>query len=90
MSLSDGQADFVQDERPLLTRNQLPNAMGEIDGPAALVDGDQVKMWFGGHAPVAALGPLIARGFRGDEFGIDFAMRPVADFRRDVAALTAR
>jgi hypothetical protein len=76
-----GRGDFVQDDKPVFTRNDFPLTSGEIIGPAALVDDGQVKLWFAGHAPVAALAPLIRRDFSGPEFGIYFATRSAADFR---------
>ena len=80
VSATDGRGGFVQDAMPIFTRNSFAWTHGEVIGPSALVDGGQVKMWFGGHVPVRDLGPLIRRGFSGDEFGINFASRPVADF----------
>jgi predicted GH43/DUF377 family glycosyl hydrolase len=81
VSLTDGQGDFVQDDKPIFTRNDFPWTMGEVDGPTALVDDGQVKLWFGGHVPVSALGPLVQHDFSGPDFGIDFATRSVADFQ---------
>lgn len=81
VSTTDGRGDFVQDELPIFTRNSFPWTMGEIIGPSALVDDGKVKIWFGGHVPVSQLGPLIARGFSGSEFGINYAEKPVAAFQ---------
>lgn len=79
-STTDGKSDFIQDEQPIFTRNSFPWTLGEVIGPSALVDDGQVKIWFGGHVPVSDLGPLIRRDFSGEEFGINYATRPVADF----------
>jgi hypothetical protein len=81
VSRTDGQSDFVQDDKPIFTRNSFPWTLGEVIGPSALVDGGKVKIWFGGHVPVSHLGPLIKRGYAGTEFGINFAEKDVAAFR---------
>lgn len=44
----------------------LPCKNPVIDGPAALVDEGQVKIRFGGHAPISALGPLVVRDYSGE------------------------
>jgi predicted GH43/DUF377 family glycosyl hydrolase len=80
VSLSDGQGDFVQDTRPIFTRNDFPWTKGEIIGPGALVDGNEIKLWFAGHVPLSELGQLINRDYNGDEFGVNYAVRPAADF----------
>ncbi len=80
VSMTDGRGDFVQDDKPIFTRNDFPGTMGEIAAPTALVDDGLVKIWFFGHVPVSDLGPLIGRDFSGPEFGIDYATRPVSDF----------
>lgn len=81
VSRTDGQGDFVQDDRPIFTRNDFPWTMGEIDGPAALVDAGLVKMWFGGHVTYSQLGPLIQHDYSGPEFGVGYATRSVSDFK---------
>ena len=80
VSLSDGQGDFVQDDKPIFTRNDFPWTMGEIDAPTVLVDDGEVKLWFAGHVPVSKLGNLISHDFSGEDFGIGYATRRVADF----------
>ncbi len=72
-SPTDGRSGFIQDKAPIFTRNSFPWTLGEIIGPAALVDGGKVKMWFGGHVPISKLGPLVARGYSGEEFGVNYA-----------------
>ncbi len=81
VSSTDGRGDFVQDALPIFTRNSFPWTLGELDGPAALVDDGKVKMWFGGHVPTNELPRLAIRGFSGNEFGIDYAEKDVAGFR---------
>jgi len=81
VSTTDGRGDFVQDPQPIFTRNSFPWTLGEIIGPSALVDDGEVKIWFGGHAPISQLGPLIRRGYSGNEFGINYAEKDVAAFR---------
>jgi hypothetical protein len=81
VSRSGGEGDFVQDDNPIFTRNDFPWTMGEIDGPAALVDGGLVKMWFAGHVPHSSLGPLITHDYSGPEFAIGYATRCVSDFK---------
>jgi hypothetical protein len=80
VSRTGGEGDFIQDDKPIFTRNDFSLATGGIGAPAALVDGGEVKMWFGGHVPVSALWPLVLRDFSGEEFGIYYASRRAADF----------
>ena len=75
----DGEHGFVQDDKPILTRNDAPWTMGEVTGPAGLVDGGKLKMWFGGHVPVSELGSLIKNDFKGPDFGIGYAERNITD-----------
>jgi hypothetical protein len=79
-STTDGRGDFIQDDKPIFTRNSFPWTLGEIIGPSALVDGDKVKIWFGGHVPIRQLGPLVARGYSGKEFGINYAEKDADAF----------
>jgi hypothetical protein len=81
-SVSDGRGDFVQDDKPIFTRNSFPWTLGEVIGPSALVDEGKVKMWFGGHVPIGSLGPLVQRGYSGNEFGINYAEKDVTAFVR--------
>lgn len=80
-STTDGTGDFVQDALPIFTRNSFPWTQGEIIGPSALVDDGKVKIWFGGHVTIGNLGPLIRRGYSGNEFGINYAEKDVAAFK---------
>lgn len=78
VAIGDGESEFQQDEKPLLTRDDFPWTGGEIRSPSVLVEGDTLRMWFAGHARRPELGALIRRGFVGSEFGIGYATRPVA------------
>lgn len=75
---SDGGQTFVQDPGPILTRDQFDWTQGEILAPSVIVDGNLVKMWFGGHVRNKDLAPLILRGFKGREFGVGYATAPVS------------
>ena len=66
----DGETDFVQDELPIFVRHDFDWSAGEILAPTAIVDGNEVLLWFAGHVAVADLGPLVRRGLKGPEFGI--------------------
>jgi hypothetical protein len=77
---ADGETNFIQDDLPLFTRNQFPMARGEIIGPTGLVDDGYIKIWFAGHVPVSQLGPLINRGFSGEEFGIYYVQKALSAF----------
>jgi len=59
----------------------LPYRNPVIDGLATLADEGQVKVWFGGHAPISALRPLVVRDYSGEEFDIYYTARSVAGFR---------
>ena len=85
-STTDGRGSFLQDDKPIFTRNSFPWTNGEVIGPSALVDEGMVKIWFGGHVPVSQLGPLVRRDYKGSEFGINFVQKPVAAFLRDSAS----
>ena len=79
---TDGGLTFVESAGPLLRRDDNDwTAQGELDGPTAIIDGDQVKVWFGGHAGYATLGDMIRRGFKGREFGIGLVTTPLANLR---------
>lgn len=73
---ADGIA-FHEDAAPLLTRASTDWTDGEILAPGPLVDGDTLRLWFGGHVAVPRLAPLIQRGVRGPEFGIGLATLPL-------------
>ncbi len=79
-SSADGLTGFVEDAAPTLTRGSTAWTSGEVLAPAPLVDGDTLKLWFAGHVRNADLGPLIARGVAGPEFGIGLATRSLSDF----------
>lgn len=81
VSTTDGVGGWVQDERPIFTRNDFPHTLGGIIGPAVLIDEGKVKLWFGGHAPASHFGPLVRRGYSGPEFGINYAERSLESFR---------
>ena len=79
---TDGGRTFVEDANPLLRRDDNDwSAKGELIGPAALIDGNQVKLWFMGHAGYETLGNMIKRGFKGREFGIGLMTTDVANLR---------
>lgn len=71
VALEEG-TGFVQDDRPLLVKNDLDWTGGEILAPSVLVDGDRIKVWFAGHVSSDKLGPLAQRGWKGKEFGIGY------------------
>lgn len=73
-----GDSDFVEDHRAILNRESTAWTGGEILAPAPLIDGDQIKLWFGGHVPNSDLAPLIRRNISGPEFGIGFAKAPLS------------
>ena len=75
---NDGGKSFVQDSAPFFTRDQLDWTQGEILAPTVIVDGTQLKMWFGGHVRNKDLGPLILRGIKGREFGVGLATADVS------------
>jgi hypothetical protein len=78
----DGGLTFVESGGPLLRRDDSDWSVGgEVSGPAALVDGDEVKLWFGGHAGYATLGNMIKRGWKGREFGIGMMTTDLARLR---------
>jgi hypothetical protein len=75
---ADGVRGFAQDDKPLLTRDDFAWTSGEILAPTALVDGNNLKMWFAGHVRRDQLAPLVQRDFSGGEFGIGYAVLPLA------------
>ncbi len=75
-----GLPPFREDRAPILTRQSAEWTDGEILASAPLLDGDRVKIWFGGHVAVARLGPLLRRGTKGPEFGIGLATLPLSQF----------
>lgn len=79
----DGKTNFVQDDKPLLVQKDFHFTSGEILGPTALVDGDRVRLWFSGHVTYSELAPFVARGYRGNEFGIGHAHVSLESFLAD-------
>jgi hypothetical protein len=79
-SSADGLTGFAEDAAPILTRDSTGWTSGEVLAPAPLVDGGTLKLWFAGHVRNRDLGPLIARGVAGPEFGIGLATRDLSDF----------
>ena len=68
---TDGGLSFVERNGPLLRRDDNDwTSRGELSGPAALIDGQQVRVWFGGHVGYDLLAPMVKRGWKGREFGI--------------------
>lgn len=79
---TDGGLSFVEDRGTVLRREDTSWARtGELNGPAALIDGDEVKLWFGSHAGYDELGNMIKRGWKGPEFGIGMATTSLAQLR---------
>jgi hypothetical protein len=79
---TDGGLKFVESAGPLLRRDDNDwSAQGELSGPAALIDGNQVRLWFGGHTGYELLGNLVRRGFKGREFGIGTMTTDLANLR---------
>lgn len=68
-----GTSAFREDKRAVLSYGSADWVGGEVLAPAPLIEGDQVKLWFGGHVPNSNLAPLIRRGISGPEFGIGLA-----------------
>ena len=79
----DGETNFVQDDKPLLVREDFHFTSGEILGPAALVDGDRVRIWFSGHVTYGELLPFVIRGYKGNEFGIGHAYVTLETFLKE-------
>lgn len=73
-----GTSNFAEDSRPVLNRESASWAGGEILAPSVMIDGQTVKLWFGGHVPNADLAPLINRNISGPEFGIGLAEAPLS------------
>lgn len=73
-----GTDKFVEDERAILSREAATWTGGEILAPAPLIEGNSIKLWFGGHVPNSDLGPLIRRNISGPEFGIGLATAPLS------------
>jgi hypothetical protein len=79
---TDGGFTFVESDRPLLRREDAPWARtGEVIGPSAVIDGTEVKLWFGGHAGYDELANMIKRGWKGPEFGIGLATTDLSRLR---------
>jgi predicted GH43/DUF377 family glycosyl hydrolase len=78
----DGGFTFVENGGPLLRRDDNAwSVKGELNGPAALIDGNQVRLWFGGHAGYDTLANMIKRGWKGPEFGIGMMTTDLANLR---------
>jgi len=87
----DGGLTFAEVGGPLVRRDDNDwSAQGEVRAPAALIDGNEVKVWFSGHAGHGKLGDLIRRGLRGREFGIGLMKRDLASFREAEKAAPPR
>lgn len=79
---TDGGLSFVEQPGPLLRRDDQPWTLeGEVSGPAALIDGDRVRLWFGGHVGYRLLAPMVQRGWKGPEFGIGTLSTDLATLR---------
>ncbi|MGE4323698.1 MAG: hypothetical protein AB7E60_11815 [Sphingobium sp.] len=74
---ADGLPPFHEEDAPVLTRDSTGWTDGEILAPAPLIDGDTLKLWFGGHVALPRLAPLLHRGVSGPEFGIGLATHPL-------------
>lgn len=81
---------FREDDAPLLTRESTDWTDGEILAPGPLRDGDQIKLWFGGHVSRPRLATLIQRGIAGPEFGIGLATLSLDQFTRSKTKGTDR
>jgi hypothetical protein len=80
---ADGGQSFVESAGPMLRRDDTDwSQRGELIGPAALIDGDQVRVWFGGHVGYDLLAPLVRRGIKGREFGIGLMSTELAKLRQ--------
>jgi len=78
----DGGLRFVEDRGPILRREDTSWARtGEVIGPAAIIDGNAVKLWFGSHAGYDELGNMIRRGWKGPEFGIGMVSTSLSQLR---------
>lgn len=79
---TDGGLSFVESGGPLLRRDDYAwSAKGELSGPAALVEGDKVRLWFGSHVGYDLLGNMVKRGWKGPEFGIGTMTTDLAKLR---------
>ena len=80
---TDGGLTFVERHGPLLRRDDNDwSAKGELNGPVALIEGDRVRVWFGGHAGYDQLGNMIRRGWKGREFGIGTMSTELSNLRK--------
>ena len=80
---TDGGLSFVERNGPMLRRDDNDwSAQGELIGPTALIDGDKVRIWFGGHTGYELLGNLVRRGFKGREFGIGILSTDLQNLRK--------
>lgn len=77
----DGVTEFREDSLPLLVREDFHFTSGEILAPSALVDDDELRMWFSGHVSYPELLPFVNRGYEGNEFGIGYTSVPLERLR---------
>ncbi len=71
-AVSEDGASFQEDAAPILTRERLGFAKGEVLGPSAIIEGDSVNLWFQGHAGAGEfIGEFLLLG-RTEKFGIRF------------------
>lgn len=78
---TDGGLTFRETRGPMLRRDDSDWSKGEVHAPAALIDGNRVILWFGGHIGHGALGEMIRRGYKGREFGIGMLTTDLATLR---------
>lgn len=79
---TDGGLSFVEHQGPMLRRDDFDWTLdGEVSGPAALIDGDQMRVWYGGHVGYSRLAPMVQRGWKGPEFGIGTMSTDLARLR---------
>jgi predicted GH43/DUF377 family glycosyl hydrolase len=79
---SDG-LSFVEDGKPILTRDDFSWTSGEVIGPTMLISGNKVKLWWSGHVKYSEFGDFVARGMKGPEHGIGYAELPLEKFIKD-------
>ena len=69
---------FAQDSAALLVRESLPWTKSEIRSPFALLEGDQVRLFFAGHGDVADLVRKISTRQTSGQFGVGEARLPLS------------
>ena len=69
---------FAQDPAALLLRESLPWTRSEIRSPFALLEGDQVRLFFAGHGDVADLVRKVSSRQTSGQFGIGEARLPLS------------